>query len=113
MREQAAEESMYTYKESGIAWIGKILAHWEVKRLKYLADFKTGGTPIGKFGIDTQGDYPWITTSDINSYYIQHSQQYISKEAVAMCNYTLFPANSILIVCIASIGKIGIFKNKS
>lgn len=38
MRGQAAEESMYTYKESGIAWIGKIPAHWEVRKIKYLAE---------------------------------------------------------------------------
>ncbi len=24
------------YKDSGVEWIGKIPAHWEVKRLKYL-----------------------------------------------------------------------------
>ena len=27
-----------TYKPSGIEWIGDIPEHWEVKRLKYLAD---------------------------------------------------------------------------
>lgn len=26
------------YKDSGIKWIGKIPEHWEVKRLKYLAN---------------------------------------------------------------------------
>ena len=74
---------------------------------------KTGGTPSEKFGIDTSGDYPWVTASDINSYYIESYQQYISKEAISLCNYKIFPNNTILIVCIASIGKIGIVRHKS
>lgn len=100
-------------KDSELEWIGKIPEHWEGKRLRYLADFKIGGTPSEKFGIDIEGDYPWITASDIKSYYIQSFQQYISEEAVSLCNYKIFPENTILIVCIASIGKIGISKCKS
>ncbi len=30
-------------KESGIPWLGKIPAHWEVKRIKFIADFITSG----------------------------------------------------------------------
>lgn len=100
-------------KYSGVEWIGKIPKHWTINRLRYLVDFKTGGTPSKKFGIDIEGDYPWITASDIKSYYIQSFQQYISEEAVSLCNYKIFPENTILIVCIASIGKIGISKCKS
>lgn len=100
-------------KDSGVEWIGRIPEHWEGKRLRYLADFKTGGTPNEKFGIDTNGDYPWVTAPDINSYYIESYSQYISEEAISLCNYKLFPENTILIVCIASIGKIGISRCKS
>lgn len=100
-------------KDSGIEWIGDIPKYWDMRRLRYLANFKTGGTPSEKFGIDTSGDYPWVTASDINSYYIESYQQYISKEAISLCNYKIFPNNTILIVCIASIGKIGIVRHKS
>ena len=33
------------YKESGVEWIGKIPAHFEVKRLKYVADLNMGQSP--------------------------------------------------------------------
>ena len=33
------------YKESGVAWIGEIPAHFEVKRLKYVADLNMGQSP--------------------------------------------------------------------
>ena len=33
------------YKESGVAWIGAIPAHFEVKRLKYVADLNMGQSP--------------------------------------------------------------------
>ena len=33
------------YKESGVEWIGEIPKHWEVKRLKYVADLNMGQSP--------------------------------------------------------------------
>ncbi len=33
------------YKESGVAWIGEIPKHWEVKRLKYVTDLNMGQSP--------------------------------------------------------------------
>ncbi len=33
------------YKESGVEWIGGIPVHWEVKRLKYVADLNMGQSP--------------------------------------------------------------------
>ena len=33
------------YKECGVAWIGKIPVHFEVKRLKYVADLNMGQSP--------------------------------------------------------------------
>ena len=33
------------YKESGVEWIGEIPAHFEVKRLKYIADLNMGQSP--------------------------------------------------------------------
>ena len=96
-------------KDSGIAWIGKIPEHWEVTRLKYISKFKTGGTPDDKSGINTENDgFPWITAPDItDSLDIRNYSQYITDKSVKLHRYSLFPANSILLVCIASVGKIG------
>ena len=44
-------------KDSGIEWLGEIPAHWEVKKLKYIASLKSGET-ITAETIDDEGEYP-------------------------------------------------------
>lgn len=97
-------------KDSGIKCIGKIPANWNICRLRFLCNMKTGGTPPNKIGINIEEDgFPWITASDMdNTYKINTFTQYITKETIEMCNYKLFPPKSILLVCIASVGKLGI-----
>lgn len=96
-------------RDSGVEWIGDIPDHWVLKKLNYLAKFKTGGTPSENIGIDEEGEYPWFTASDMdNGLTLLKSSKYISYEAVKSNRYKLFPSNSILLVCIASVGKIGI-----
>ena len=96
-------------KDSGVDLIGYIPRHWSKTKIKYISSLKTGSTPKDKIGIDLQGDYMWITPSDINgSYIIDRSTQYISKKAIKENKYRLFPPRSVLLVCIASVGKVGI-----
>jgi type I restriction enzyme S subunit len=100
-------------KPSGIEWIGNIPEKWKMYRLRFLASFKTGGTPEKRKGINAEGNgYNWVTAPDIKeNYVINESEQYITKAAVLENGYRLFPPESILIVCIASVGKMGILKN--
>ena len=37
-------------KESGFVWFGKIPAHWEVKRIKYVIKQNSDGIKVGPFG---------------------------------------------------------------
>lgn len=57
-------------KESGVEWIGLIPKHWTVRRLKYLADIRTGDKDTENSVED--GDYPFFVRSQtierINSY---------------------------------------------
>ena len=100
---------MSKMKYSGIEWIGDIPIDWKVNRLRYNCTFKTGGTPPDKYGINTNADgYPWITAQDMNNgMIIKNYSQYITEESRKYCNYKLFPKDTILLVCIASVGKIG------
>lgn len=96
-------------KDSGIQWLGAIPMDWEIIHLKYISDLKTGGTPRDKVGINDENDgFPWITAQDITlTMYIENFSQYISQTTVEKYNYQLFKPNSILLVCIASVGKVG------
>jgi type I restriction enzyme S subunit len=100
-------------KESGIDWFKQIPENWEVKRLKYLCKFKTGGTPEDRFGINYEAQgYPWITAPDLSdTFNIDTYTQYISNEAINKCKYKLFPPKTILLVCIASVGKLGMLRD--
>lgn len=101
-------------KDSGIEWIGEIPNNWILKPLKYICNLKTGSTPKNKEGITDYGDYPWITPSDLtDKYAIDKSAQYISAVTIKKNNYHLYPKNSVLLVCIASVGKVGIITKSS
>ena len=105
---------MREVKDSGNSWIGEIPKDWKIVHLKYLCSFKTGGTPRGKSGIDIEGPYMWVTPSDIDeSFVIKKTAQYISFEAVRNSGYNLYPSCSVLLVCIASVGKVGIIQGKA
>lgn len=100
---------MSKMKFSGLEWIGDIPSEWNLIRLRYLCSFKTGGTPPDRYGISFENNgYPWITAPDMkNDLVINSYSQYISEESRKICGYKLFPKHSILLVCIASVGKMG------
>lgn len=98
---------MREMKDSGIEWIGEIPKDWKVKNLKYFVSFQTGGTPRNKEGIDSYGDFSWFTPSDLENNNLANSKFFISSDAVKNNGYNLFPPNSILLCCIASVGKVG------
>lgn len=56
-------------KDSGVAWIGKIPAHWEIKRTKHLADTLLKGNGITKEDIVDNGDTPCVRYGEIYSKY--------------------------------------------
>lgn len=107
--------NMAGYKDSGVEWIGAIPKGWNVNRLKNLSSFKTGGTPPRNKGISSDNDgTPWVTPSDItDSLYVNNVEKYISDNAIKDCKYKLYPKNSILLVCIASVGKIALIDKEA
>lgn len=58
------------YKDSGVQWLGAVPAHWELKRLKYLCDVRTGDKDTVNANED--GEYPFFVRSQtverINSF---------------------------------------------
>lgn len=103
-------------KDSGIPWIGQIPAHWNIVQLNKLCSLQTGGTPQHSEGIVTENTgIAWYTPRDFtdNSIKLKTPSQYIQPEIITKNKILLFPINSVLFVSIASIGKVGVVKNKS
>ncbi len=100
-------------KDSGFQWIGNIPDGWDIIRLKYVSRFKTGSTPPNKVGISDvpEKSIPWYTAPDFSeNFVLDETGQYISNEIVNIFKVKVFPKDTILLVCIASVGKIGITK---
>ncbi len=49
-----------TYKPSGVPWLGHILMHWQVEKLKFFTQFVGGGMPSKDNGEYWGGDIPWV-----------------------------------------------------
>ena len=54
-------------RDSGVEWLGEIPAHWEVKRLKFLASMRAGAGILGT-EIEDMGDYPVFGGNGIRGY---------------------------------------------
>lgn len=56
-------------KDSGIEWIGKIPAHWGIKRAKFIANSFSKGSGITKEDIVVEGDSPCVRYGEIYTKY--------------------------------------------
>ncbi len=78
---------------------------WEEKKLGDTGNIITGTTPSTKKEIYYKnGIYPWVTPTDITEKKdITETKKYLTQEGLEAGRY--IPKNSLLITCIASIGK--------
>jgi len=97
------------YKNSGVEWLGMIPAHWEVKRLRYVAEIVTGNTPpkSDPENYDELEGLPWIKPDDLGTFLpVSESQEYLSAKGATFAR--VVPKEAVLTCCIGSIGSIGI-----
>jgi type I restriction enzyme S subunit len=85
-------------KESGVEWLGMVPAHWEVRPLKHVADFRSGGTP-DRSNLDFwDGTVPWASAKDLKVDDLFDTADHITDEALAAGAASLVPVNSVLVV---------------
>ena len=85
-------------KPSGIEWLGEVPEHWEVKPLKYLASFTSGGTPSKKNPVYWEGDVPWASSKDLKTETLADTIDHITQLALDEGAATLVPAGDVLVV---------------
>lgn len=101
-------------KDSGVEWIGEIPEHWNVLRVKDISKLQTGTTPPGNEGVNFDNDgIQWFTPADFNdgSIKLGLAEKSIDFDTIHRENIKAYPANTVLFVGIASIGKIGFSPN--
>ena len=103
-------------KDSGIDWIGQVPEGWGVKRLKDYVDFQTGTTPPQSIGVNQERKgVRWFKPGDFSdeSVDLTSAENYITSEVVNQQKLSVYPEKTILVVGIASIGKVGYSENHS
>ena len=77
---------------------------WEVKRISDIGDIVTGNTPsTSNEDYYSKEGMMWVTPTDIDGLIITDTNKKLSPEGEKVSR--IVPANSILVTCIASIGK--------
>ncbi|KQO16993.1 restriction endonuclease subunit S [Acidovorax sp. Leaf78] len=71
-------------KDSGVAWLGDIPAHWKVIRIKHITPVKRGASPRPiddpKY-FDDDGEFAWVRISDVSASdrYLENTTQRLSE----------------------------------
>jgi type I restriction enzyme, S subunit len=64
---------MVPMKDSGVEWLGEIPAHWEVKRLKFVADVLTGVAKGRDLGQKDVVELPYLRVANVQDGYLDLS----------------------------------------
>ncbi len=102
----------YTYKDSGVEWIGEVPEHWEMKKVSHaFSTIGSGTTPIaGNPEYHNEGSTPWINTGDLNNGILKTCAKKITN--IAFNDYSalkIYPIGSLIIAMYgATIGKVSI-----
>ena len=85
-------------KDSGVAWLGEVPAHWDVAPIKYLVKFRSGGTPSKDRREYWDGELPWASAKDMKTERLLDTADHISEMAVEDGAANLLNAGVVLIV---------------
>ena len=104
---QGAMQLLLTGKKRLAGFSGE----WETKKVKSLGEVVTGSTPSTSVKEYWNGLIPWITPTDItDKKNISKSERHIT--GLGLSKIRKLPANSVLVTCIASIGKNAILRKE-
>ncbi|MBW3760334.1 restriction endonuclease subunit S [Aeromonas jandaei] len=94
------------YKSSEL---GQIPEDWDISSINKVGSIITGSTPPTAVACYWEGNIPWVTPTDIgDAKNIFESERRITEKGLQAIRG--LPANSVLVTCIASIGKNAILK---
>lgn len=96
------------YKSSGVPWLGDVPEHWEVKRVKHVAQHTTGWTPPTGERAGYEGTNLWATIADIGARVITDTKSKISDEAVTQASIVVSPVGSLLFSFKLSVGQVSV-----
>jgi len=93
------------YQDSGVEWLGEVPVGWELKRLRFVATFTSGGTPNREKLEFWGGDIPWVSPKDMKAARIDSTEENITELGLAESAAALFDVGTVLIVARSGILK--------
>ena len=105
------------YKDSGVEWLGKVPAHWSLKRLKdAVVRLEAGGTPESDnraYWTDEDDGIPWVAISDMTrSFRVHETAKHITEEGRRSKRLRILPAGTLLYSMYASLGKVALLETQ-
>lgn len=85
-------------KDSSVDWLGRVPAHWTIRPLKYLASFKSGGTPDKSRLEFWDGYVPWASAKDLKGDTLDDTEDHITDTALETGAAVLLQSPSLLVV---------------
>ncbi len=102
---QSTLDANTTWRDSGIAWLGRIPSHFGLKRLGFISKIGNGSTPNRSVsGYWQGGRMPWLNSSKANDFEVLEADQFVTARAIRECHLPIVPAGS-LVVAITGEGK--------
>jgi len=100
-------------KASGVEWLGDVPAHWEVSKMKWVANMETGHTPDKKVAAYWEGgNIPWVSLNDTGYLkdhdFIAETAFQITQQGIENSSAHLIPARSVVFSRDATIGRCAI-----
>ncbi|HEY0967999.1 MAG TPA: restriction endonuclease subunit S [Opitutaceae bacterium] len=86
------------YKDSGVDWLGHTPLHWELSRLKYLAQFSGGGTPNKDTAAFWNGNIPWVSPKDMKGRFVDSTIDNVTPRAIQHSSTNLLAEGALLMV---------------
>lgn len=83
-------------KDSGIPWIGKIPADWQVGKIKNISDIYSGGTPSTLISSYWDGSICWLSSGEVQDH-INESFKKITEKGLRESSTRLIPKGSALL----------------
>lgn len=108
-RKKGVMQKLFSQKVRFKADDGSEFPEWEEKKLGEVGDIMTGNTPSTKQEDYYGGCYLWVTPTDItDSREVSATAKKLTELGYTVARH--IPANSVLVTCIASIGKNAIIR---
>lgn len=85
-------------KDSGVAWLGEVPEHWDVRPLKFLAKIGNGSTP-SRDNPDYWADegFPWLNSSVVNQEEVTEAERFVTEKALSECHLPIISPPAILV----------------